>query len=47
MKKPTLKDRTIRTASELEEVLMAYEHLAIRVFIFAMAVYGLIHAARH
>jgi hypothetical protein len=47
MKKPTLKDRVIRAASELEEVLMACEHLAIRVFIFAMAIYGLIHAARH
>ena len=47
MKKPTVKDRVIRTASELEEVLMAYEHLAVRVFIFAMAIYGLIHAAHH
>jgi hypothetical protein len=28
-----------------EEVLKAYEHLAVRVFIFIMALYGLIRAA--
>ena len=34
----------IETACD-EEVLKAYEHLAVRAFIFVMAVYGLIRAA--
>ena len=35
----------IQTACDIEEVLNAYEHLAVRVFIFEMAVYGVIRAA--
>jgi hypothetical protein len=35
----------IQTACDIEEVLNAYEHLAVRVFIFVMAVYGVIRAA--
>jgi hypothetical protein len=35
----------IHPACDIEEVLKAYEHLAVRVFIFVMAVYGLIRAA--
>jgi hypothetical protein len=35
----------IQTANDIEEVLKAYEHLAVRVFIFGMAVYGLVRAA--
>jgi hypothetical protein len=42
-----LKHKLIQAANDIEEVLKAFEHLAIRVFIFAMAVYGLIHAAMH
>jgi hypothetical protein len=42
-----LKHKLIQAATDIEEVLKAYEHLAIRVFIFGMAVYGLIHAALH
>jgi hypothetical protein len=35
----------IQTACDVEEVLKAYEHLAVCVFIFMMAVYGLVRAA--
>jgi len=35
----------IQTACDIEEVLNAYEHLAVRVFIFVIAVYGVIRAA--
>jgi hypothetical protein len=42
-----LTKRLIQTADNVEDVLKAYEHLAVRIFIFAMAVYGLIHAAIH
>jgi hypothetical protein len=47
IKKPHLKDRAIQIVKDAEEVLVSLEHLAIRVFIFAMAIYGLIHAAHH
>ena len=46
-KKPNLKDCAIQRVKDAEEVLVSLEHLAIRVFILAMAIYGLIHAARH
>ena len=42
---PSLKQNLIQTASDIEDVLKAYESLAVRVFIFSMAVYGLIRAA--
>jgi len=39
------RNKLIQAASDIEDVLKAYEHLAIRLFIFGMAVYGLIRAA--
>ena len=42
---PSFKQNLIQTASDIEDVLKAYESLAVRVFIFSMAVYGLIRAA--
>jgi hypothetical protein len=42
-----LKDKLIKLARDLEDILKAYEHLAVRLFLFGMAVYGLIHAAFH
>jgi hypothetical protein len=47
LQKPTLKQRLLQAASDVDEILRAYEHLAIRIFIFVMAVYGLIQAAKH
>lgn len=41
----SFKQNLIRTANDIEDVLKAYESLAVRVFIFSMAVYGLIRAA--
>jgi hypothetical protein len=41
----SLKHKLIQAANDIEEVLNAYEHLAVRVFVFSMAVYGLIRAA--
>jgi hypothetical protein len=43
--KPTWREKLIQLAEDLEAVLKAYEHLAVRVFIFGMAVYGLLRAA--
>ena len=40
-----LKHKLIQAASDIEEVLKAFEHLAVRLFIFSMAIYGLIRAA--
>ena len=40
-----LKHKLIQAANDIEDVLKAYESLAVRVFIFSMAVYGLIRAA--
>jgi len=40
-----LKQTLIQIADDIEDVLKAYEHLAVRVFIFLMAIYGLIRAA--
>jgi hypothetical protein len=42
---PSFKQNLIQTANDIEDVLNAYESLAVRVFIFSMAVYGLIRAA--
>lgn len=42
---PSLKQNVIQAASDIEDVLKAYESLAVRVFIFSMAVYGLIRSA--
>jgi len=42
---PSFKEKLIRLANDIEDVLKAYEHLAVRVFIFSMAVYGLARAA--
>ncbi len=39
-KKPNLKDCAIQRVKDAKEVLVSLEHLAIRVFIFAMAIYG-------
>jgi hypothetical protein len=35
----------IQTACDIEEVLKAYEHLALRVFLVGMLIYELIRAA--
>jgi hypothetical protein len=43
--KHTWREKLIQLAKDLEAVLKAFEHLAVRVFIFGMAVYGLIRAA--
>jgi hypothetical protein len=43
--KGSRRKQLIQTACDIEEVPKAYEHLAVRVFIFVMAVYGLIRAA--
>jgi hypothetical protein len=37
--------RLIQTARDIEEVLKAYEHLALRVFLVAKLIYELIRAA--
>ena len=42
---PSLKEKLIRVAEDLGDVLKAYEHLAVRIFVFGMAVYGLLRAA--
>lgn len=38
------RDQLIRAAKDFEEVLKAYEQLAVRIFLFVMAIYGLIRA---
>jgi len=40
-----IKYNLIQAATDVEDVLKAYEHLAVRIFIFSMAIYGLIRAA--
>ena len=45
--KPSLKHKLIRYAHDTDDVLKAYEPLAVRIFLVVTALFALIRAAAH